>query len=166
MVPGVRTQGARIRPVDPRAEYARTDRAGREAGSHRHPSGPGLVRRPGDQLETEFRVSIFQQLPPGPPIHGVERAIAAGLEILVDFKAFALFSLLFGVGLAIQFDRLAWTGARTVLLVRRLIVLLGFGLIHLTLNRTFRKSAFGGQVNVCFRPIADPCGLVASCAQA
>jgi uncharacterized protein len=84
-------------------------------------------------LETEFRVSIFQQLLPGPPIHGLERMISAALEILVDFKAFALFSLLFGVGLAIQFDRLAWTSARLVLLVRRLIVLLGFGLIHLTL---------------------------------
>lgn len=84
-------------------------------------------------LETAFRVSIFQQFLPTPPSQGLERAVAAGLAMFLDFKAFALFSLLFGVGLAIQYDRLGRTGARTVLLVRRLIVLLGFGLIHLTL---------------------------------
>ena len=39
-------------------------------------------------LETIFRVSIFQQFLPGPPSQGLERAIGAGLEILLDFKAF------------------------------------------------------------------------------
>ena len=53
--------------------------------------------------------------------------------LAVDLKAFALFSLLFGAGLAIQFERLARSERRTVLLVRRLIVLLAFGLIHLCL---------------------------------
>ena len=48
-------------------------------------------------------------------------------------KAFALFSLLFGAGLAIQFERLAKSERRTSLLVRRLVVLLAFGLIHLCL---------------------------------
>jgi uncharacterized protein len=48
-------------------------------------------------------------------------------------KAFAPFSLLFGFGLAIQFERLASTPRRAALLVRRLLVLLGFGLIHLVL---------------------------------
>jgi uncharacterized protein len=47
-------------------------------------------------------------------------------------KAFALFSLLFGVGLAIQFDRLP-AKRRAVLLLRRLLALLAIGLIHLTL---------------------------------
>ena len=51
----------------------------------------------------------------------------------VDLKALALFSLLFGAGLAIQFERLARSERRTSLLVRRLAVLLAFGLIHLCL---------------------------------
>ena len=45
----------------------------------------------------------------------------------------ALFSLLFGAGLAIQFERLARSERRTLLLVRRLVVLLAFGLIHFCL---------------------------------
>lgn len=83
-------------------------------------------------LETAFRVSIFRQFLPHPPAQGLDRAIEAGLAILLDFKALALFSLLFGVGLAIQYDRLA-PGGRMALLVRRLVILLGFGAIHLTL---------------------------------
>ena len=53
--------------------------------------------------------------------------------LAVDLKALALFSLLFGAGLAIQFERLANSERRTSLLVRRLAVLLAFGLIHLCL---------------------------------
>ena len=53
--------------------------------------------------------------------------------LAVDLKALALFSLLFGAGLAIQFERLAKSERRTLLLVRRLVVLLAFGLIHLCL---------------------------------
>ena len=53
--------------------------------------------------------------------------------LAVDLKALALFSLLFGIGLAIQFERLAKSERRTLLLVRRLVVLLAFGLIHLCL---------------------------------
>jgi uncharacterized protein len=84
-------------------------------------------------LETEFRVSIFQQFLPAAPEDGINRWIGAALQIFVESKAFALFSLLFGVGLAIQFDRLAGTQGRAVLLVRRLLILLAFGLIHLFL---------------------------------
>lgn len=51
----------------------------------------------------------------------------------MELKAFALFSLLFGAGLAIQFDRLATSERRTALLVRRLAVLLVFGVVHLCL---------------------------------
>lgn len=82
-------------------------------------------------LVTEFRVSIFQQLL-GPTSGGgpdlmVERVVALGFQS----KAFCLFALLFGVGLAIQFERLADTGRALYWLARRLGVLLGFGLIHL-----------------------------------
>jgi uncharacterized protein len=83
-------------------------------------------------LLTEFRVSIFQQFVPtalaGSPM---DRLLTGFVTYALDMKAFALFSLLFGVGLAIQFDRLAPRGRAPYWLRRRLIVLLAFGLCHL-----------------------------------
>jgi uncharacterized protein len=83
---------------------------------------------------TEFRVSIFEQFlshtRPALPIDGAVETI---LTLAVEMKALALFSLLFGAGLAIQFERLANSERRTSLLVRRLAVLLVFGLVHLCL---------------------------------
>jgi uncharacterized protein len=84
-------------------------------------------------LETEFRVSIFQQFVPGPPDQGLDGWVNAFLQVFVDLKALAIFSLLFGVGLAIQHERLAGDRRRLVLLLRRLLVLLAFGLVHLFL---------------------------------
>jgi uncharacterized protein len=82
----------------------------------------------------EFRVSIFDQfLGPRTLASPVDRAVETILTEAVELKAFALFSLLFGAGLAIQFDRLAGSERRTALLVRRLAVLLLFGIIHLCL---------------------------------
>ncbi|MCK1358282.1 DUF418 domain-containing protein [Bradyrhizobium sp. 199] len=82
----------------------------------------------------EFRVSIFEQfLGPKLLASPVDRAIEAILTQAIELKAFALFSLLFGAGLAIQFDRLENSGRRTSLLLRRLAALLVFGLIHLCL---------------------------------
>ncbi|MET4067621.1 uncharacterized protein ABID58_002410 [Bradyrhizobium sp. S3.2.6] len=85
-------------------------------------------------LVMEFRVSIFEQFL-GPRILAspIDRAVEAILSQAVELKAFALFSLLFGAGLAIQFDRLANSERRTALLLRRLAVLLVFGVIHLCL---------------------------------
>jgi uncharacterized protein len=85
---------------------------------------------------TIFRVSIFQQfLFPKPPLSfsPIDSAIETILTLAVELKALALFSLLFGAGLAIQFERLAKSERRTSLLLRRLAVLLAFGLIHLCL---------------------------------
>jgi uncharacterized protein len=83
---------------------------------------------------TEFRVSIFERfLPIGRPASPLDRAVETVLMLAVDLKAFALFSLLFGVGLAIQFEHLSASPRRALLLIRRLIVLLAFGLIHLYL---------------------------------
>ena len=83
---------------------------------------------------TEFRVSIFERfLPQKPPASPIDSAVETILMLAVDLKALALFSLLFGAGLAIQFERLAKSERRTSLLVRRLAVLLAFGLIHLCL---------------------------------
>ena len=82
----------------------------------------------------EFRVSIFEQfLARKPPASPLDDAIETILTQAVELKALALFSLLFGAGLAIQFERLADSERRTSLLVRRLAVLLMFGLIHLCL---------------------------------
>src|SRR3954451_18190441 len=85
---------------------------------------------------TIFRVSIFERfLFPKPPLSfsSIDSAVETILMLAVDLKALALFSLLFGAGLAIQFERLARSERRTSLLVRRLAVLLAFGLIHLCL---------------------------------
>ncbi|MGJ4931692.1 DUF418 domain-containing protein [Bradyrhizobium sp. HKCCYLS2038] len=60
------------------------------------------------------------------------RGVEDFLERAVSMKAFALFSLLFGIGLAMQFDRIA-AHRRVALLLRRLLVLLAIGLLHLTL---------------------------------
>jgi uncharacterized protein len=85
-------------------------------------------------LVNEFRISIFEQfLPPGQPAPPLDQAVETVLMLAVDMKAFALFSLLFGVGLAIQFERLSTKPHRASLLLRRLIVLLVLGLIHLCL---------------------------------
>jgi uncharacterized protein len=85
-------------------------------------------------LVTEFRVSIFAQFLPASAAGTrwdslVESFVSTGLET----KAFSLFSLLFGIGLAIQSERLEPRPDRAVLLVRRLAALLMFGLIHLFL---------------------------------
>jgi len=79
----------------------------------------------------EFRVSIFEQLlPPAGAEAAIDRALKSFLTAAVELKALALFSFLFGVGLAIQFDRLVDNPRRFILLVRRLAVLLAIGLVH------------------------------------
>ena len=82
-------------------------------------------------LVTEFRVSIFQQFLGPAPGGGAdlvaERVVALGFQS----KAFCLFALLFGIGLAIQLERLSDAGRPLYWLSRRLAVLLGFGLVHL-----------------------------------
>lgn len=84
-------------------------------------------------LVTEFRVSIFEQfLPSSGAQSPLDNAVSVILKVAVESKAFALFSLLFGVGLAIQYERLE-PNRRTILLLRRLAVLLAIGLVHLFL---------------------------------
>ena len=82
----------------------------------------------------QFRVSIFEQfLPPATTASALDRALLTFLRAAIEMKAFAVFSLLFGVGLAMQFERLAPNPRRAMLLVRRMAVLLTIGLIHLFL---------------------------------
>lgn len=85
-------------------------------------------------LVFEFRVSIFEQFLREPiTTSPFDRGVEHFLTVAIDMKAFSLFSMLFGVGLAIQFERLAGNHSRPILLVRRLIVLLLLGLVHLIL---------------------------------
>src|SRR5207302_3891161 len=68
-------------------------------------------------VATIFRVSIFEQfLPDGGDGTALDRALYWILMIGIDLKAFALFSLLFGAGLAIQHDHLSADSRRTALL--------------------------------------------------
>lgn len=85
-------------------------------------------------LVTEFRVSIFEQfLAQSREADPIDRAVIHFVQYALELKAFALFSFLFGVGLAMQFERLSTTGRPLYWLTRRLLVLFGFGLIHLLL---------------------------------
>ena len=83
---------------------------------------------------TVFRVSIFEQfLPARSDGTWLDRVLHSILMIGIDLKAFALFSFLFGVGLAIQYDHLSASPRRTSLLVRRLAFLMLIGAAHLIL---------------------------------
>jgi uncharacterized protein len=85
-------------------------------------------------LVTEFRISIFAQFLPMPAAPGwLDRAVVRFVQAGLELKAFALFSFLFGLGLAMQFERLSGTGRPLYWLTRRLLALLAFGLVHLLL---------------------------------
>jgi uncharacterized protein len=85
-------------------------------------------------VATVFRVSIFERfLPDGLDGTWLDRTLYSILMVGIDLKAFALFSLLFGVGLAIQYDHLSAGSRRTALLVRRLAFLMLIGAAHLIL---------------------------------
>jgi len=66
-------------------------------------------------------------------ILGSTERLNSVLMVGIDLKAFALFSLLFGLGLAIQYDHLAANPRRSALLVRRLTFLMLVGGVHLVL---------------------------------
>jgi uncharacterized protein len=85
-------------------------------------------------LITAFRVSPTRYyLPDDPSAALADRLVEAALAFLVQGKAIALFSILFGVGLAIQHQRFSRLGDPRPRLLRRLLALLAFGLIHLLL---------------------------------
>lgn len=87
-------------------------------------------------LITAFRVSLFEHyfLPGAASGSPWDRAVARVLEVGIEHKAFILFSLLFGVGLAVQHERTRARGiAFTPYVARRLAMLLGIGVTHLVL---------------------------------
>ena len=117
-------------------------------------------------LIREFRVSIFQQFLSTATVgsrldHVVDAIVTIGMEM----KAFALFSLLFGVGMAIQFERLAARKQRLSLLIRRLLILLGFGILHLCLiwnGDILTEYALVGLIALPFLYVSNR-ALVATC---
>lgn len=82
-------------------------------------------------LHTQFRVTLFEQFIDEPPASNLDRITSIFLSYTFEFKSIAIFSFLFGVGLAVQFDRLGNVGHRDRIMWRRLAILLTFGLIHL-----------------------------------
>jgi uncharacterized protein len=119
-------------------------------------------------LITEFRVSLFQQfLSTGPSGSRLDHVVDAVVSIGMEMKAFALFSLLFGVGMAIQFEHLAAKTQRLSLLIRRLLILLGFGLLHLCLiwnGDILTEYALVGLIALPFLYVSNRSLVVASAA--
>lgn len=82
-------------------------------------------------------MTIFSQpmqaivLPVDPSLPWHDRAALWLIHALGEGKFYTLFSLLFGLGLFLQMERIEARGGRFVpLYARRLLVLLGFGLVH------------------------------------
>jgi hypothetical protein len=73
-------------------------------------------------LVTIFRLSLFQEF-----LHGPEDAWARAVSLGLEFKAVTLFSLLFGIGLEAQRERI--DGFHRYIL-RRLVFLLVIGLVR------------------------------------
>lgn len=70
-------------------------------------------------------------LPFDPSLPWHDRAAIWLIRVLGEGKFYALFSLLFGLGLFLQMERIEGRGGRFVpLYARRLLVLLGIGLVH------------------------------------
>ncbi|QNK68513.1 DUF418 domain-containing protein [Variovorax sp. PAMC26660] len=78
--------------------------------------------------------SLFEFLTPadrsGLPTAAWDRAIEMAMELLVDARSITLFSLLFGVGFAMQMRRSTDTADGTRRYVRRMLILLAIGLVH------------------------------------
>ena len=85
-------------------------------------------------LVTAFRVSPTRYyLPDDPTAALADQVVEGALAFAIQGKAIALFSILFGVGLAIQHERFSRLGDPRPWLTRRLLALLAFGLTHLLL---------------------------------
>ena len=94
---------------------------------------------------------------------GFDDAMEFLLEWLVIGKFYALFSLLFGIGFAIQIGRLEQRGEGTARYLRRLFILFLFGLAHLLLlwlGDILALYALMGAVLLLFRRLSDRALLI------
>jgi uncharacterized protein len=136
---GARNEMAMVQSVGGQFQPGATPKAGPIAPSDRIAAidmarGVALFDVMAINVATVFRVSIFERfLPDALDGTWLDRALYSILMVGIDLKAFALFSLLFGLGLAIQCDHLSADSRRTVLLVRRLGFLMLIGAAHLVL---------------------------------
>ncbi|MBL0160138.1 MAG: DUF418 domain-containing protein [Bryobacterales bacterium] len=79
-------------------------------------------------LLTLFRVSLLAHI-----THPDTDVVSTLVAVLIEFKAFTLFTLLFGLGVGVQAERASARGGAALLLTRRFLVLLVIGLAHLVL---------------------------------
>jgi uncharacterized protein len=111
-----------VRPLDPRERVVSIDVL----------RGIALFGVMAVNIVTEFRVSIFEQfLPHDGTAPSLDKIANTFVELALASKALCLFSFLFGVSLAILFDRLSHSGRPLYWISRRLAVLLAFGVVHL-----------------------------------
>ena len=82
-------------------------------------------------LVEAFRVSFVSQIVLAEAHEGLDRWAALLVRYMLTGKAVALFAFLFGLGLAVQWERRHAAGEGRYRLARRLVVLGAFGLIHL-----------------------------------
>jgi uncharacterized protein len=82
-------------------------------------------------LVDAFRVSFVSQIVLTEVHEGLDRWASLLVRYLLTGKAVALFAFLFGLGLAVQWERRQAAGEGRYRLARRLVVLGAFGLIHL-----------------------------------
>jgi uncharacterized protein len=93
------------------------------------------------------------------PVPLADRAVQTAILAVVESKFFSLFSLLFGLSFAIQIDSAARRGAAFgPRITRRLLALLGFGLLHVVLlwdGDILVVYAVVGAILVAFRNATD-----------
>lgn len=105
---------------------------------------------------TLFRTSLFSQFLPeyAASAGGLDGWLSTLISVLVEFKAFGVFSILFGVGLAAQAER---TGlpprAFLAYALRRLSFLLALGLVHLFLIWNGDILTLYALVGLCVAPL-------------
>jgi uncharacterized protein len=85
-------------------------------------------------LVAAFRISLFQRYSPDYLTDStLDLVLTTLLWLFVETKALTIFAMLFGVGLAIQIERLGEPDKAKPLLIRRLVILLVIGLVHMLL---------------------------------
>src|SRR5262249_12652330 len=85
-------------------------------------------------VEAAFRISLLQRYSPDYLSDSTfDLLLATLLWLFIEAKGLTAFTMLFGVGLAIQIDRLGEPDQARPLLIRRLVILLIIGLVHMLL---------------------------------
>jgi uncharacterized protein len=99
-----------------------------------------------------------------PPLEPVDQLVSGLIIFLAEQKFYSLFSLLFGLGFALQFDRARTRGGRFLpTYLRRLLILFGFGVAHAVLlweGDILALYAVLGVLLVAFRNRAPRTALI------